>query len=170
MRAFVFSPWYVCVLVTQSCLTLCDPMDCSPPGFSVHETLQARILEWVAISFSRGSSQPRDQIQVSCIAGRYFAIWATRETLAPDSFFVFCCLRRCLSRYKHCSKGFQVPGPSLSHCYLPWCQDCWWCHISLKPSFVFSMNSFKTTDTHLTTLMYCNNTLWQPYPDSVQRA
>ena len=51
--------------VTQSSLTLCDPMDCSPPGYSVHRILQARILEWVAISFSRGSSQPRDQTQVS---------------------------------------------------------------------------------------------------------
>ena len=49
------------VLVTQSCPTLCDPMNCSPPGASVHEILQARILEWVAISFSRGSSPPRDQ-------------------------------------------------------------------------------------------------------------
>ena len=58
--------------VAQSCLTLCDPMDCTPPGTSVHEIFQARILEWVAISFSRGSSQPRDQIQVSCIGGRRF--------------------------------------------------------------------------------------------------
>ena len=49
------------VLVSQSCPTLCDPMDCSPPGSSVHGILQARILEWVAIPFSRGSSQPRDQ-------------------------------------------------------------------------------------------------------------
>ena len=55
------------VLVAQSCLTLCDPMNCSLLGSSVHGTLQARILEWVAISFSRGSSQPRDQTQVSCI-------------------------------------------------------------------------------------------------------
>ena len=51
----------VYVLVAQSCPTLCDPMDCSPPGSSVHGILQARILEWVAISFSRGSSQPRDK-------------------------------------------------------------------------------------------------------------
>ena len=50
-------------LVAQSCLTLCDPMGCSPPGSSVHGILQARILEWVAISFSRGSSRPRDQIR-----------------------------------------------------------------------------------------------------------
>ena len=67
------------VLVAQSCPTLCDPMDCSPPGSSVHEIFQARILEWVAISFSRGSSQPRDWTQVSCTAGRFFTDWATRE-------------------------------------------------------------------------------------------
>ena len=65
--------------VTQSCPTLCDPMDCSLPGSSVHEILQARILEWVAISFSRGPSQPRDQTRVSCIGGRCFNLWATRE-------------------------------------------------------------------------------------------
>ena len=69
----------VCVLVAQSCPALCNPMDCSPPGSSVHGILQARILRWVAISFSRGSSQPRDQTQVSCIAGRYFTVWATME-------------------------------------------------------------------------------------------
>ena len=51
---------------------LCDPVDCSPSGSSVHGILQARILEWVAVSFSRGSSRPRDQTQVSCIAGRCF--------------------------------------------------------------------------------------------------
>ena len=55
---------------TQSCPTLSDLMDCSLLGFSLHGILQARILEWVAISFSRGASQPRDQTWVSCIAGR----------------------------------------------------------------------------------------------------
>ena len=53
--------------VTQLCLTLCGPMDCSPPGSSVHGILQVRILEWVAIPFSRGSSHPRDPTHVSCI-------------------------------------------------------------------------------------------------------
>ena len=67
------------VLVAQLCLTLCSPMDCSPPGSSVHRILQARILEWVATSPSRGSSQPRDRTPVSCIAGKFFTIWATRE-------------------------------------------------------------------------------------------
>ena len=62
----------IVVLVAQLCPTLCDPMDCSPPGPSVHEIFQARILEWVAISFSRGSSQPRDQTRVSCTTGRFF--------------------------------------------------------------------------------------------------
>ena len=57
----------VCVLVAQLCPTLCNPVDCSPPGPSVHEILQARILEWVAISFSRGSSQSRNQTHISCI-------------------------------------------------------------------------------------------------------
>ena len=62
--------------VAQSCPTLCNPMDCSPPGSSVHDISEARILEWVAISFSRGSSWTMDQTQLSCIAGRFFTAWA----------------------------------------------------------------------------------------------
>jgi len=69
------------VLVAQSCLTLCDPMECSPPGSSVHGILQARILEWVAIPFSRKSSWPRDWTWVSCIAGRFFTVLATKEAV-----------------------------------------------------------------------------------------
>ena len=65
--------------VAQWCPTLCDPMDCSPPGSSIHGILQARVLEWVAICFSRGSSRPRDQTRVSGIVGRCFTVWATRE-------------------------------------------------------------------------------------------
>ena len=61
--------------VAQSCPTLCDPLDCSLPGFSVHGILQARILEWVTISLPRGSSQPRDQTRVSCIVDRRFNLW-----------------------------------------------------------------------------------------------
>ena len=59
------------VLVTQSCPTLCNLMDCSPQGSSVYGILQARIMEWEAIHFSRESSQPIDQTQVSYIAGRF---------------------------------------------------------------------------------------------------
>ena len=62
------------MLVAQSCLTLCDSMDYSLLGSSVHGILQARILEWVAMPFSRESFRPRDQAQVSCIAGRFFTI------------------------------------------------------------------------------------------------
>ena len=68
------------VLVAQSCLTLCDPMDYSLLGFSVHGILQARILEWIAIPFSRGTSQPRDRTLVSCITGRFFTVWATGKS------------------------------------------------------------------------------------------
>ena len=92
MKRFIFIHWFVYFHtltlsistvkwseVTQSCLTLCYPVDCSPPGSSVHGIFQARVLEWVAISFSRGSSQPRDRTQVSHIAGRCFNLWAIRE-------------------------------------------------------------------------------------------
>ena len=70
-----------CCLVTKSCPTLCDPMDYSPPGSSVCGISQARILEWVAISFSRGSSQPRDWTHVSCTGRQILYCWVTREAL-----------------------------------------------------------------------------------------
>ena len=73
-------------VVAQLCLTLCDPMECSPPGSSVHGILQARILEWVAIPFCRGSSPLRNWIQVSHIAGRFFTPWATQEAQQIASF------------------------------------------------------------------------------------
>ena len=75
---------YSIVLVTQSCPTLWDPMDGSLPSSSVHGILQARTLEWVAIPFSRGSSQPRDQTWVSWIAGKFFTIWAIRKAQKPN--------------------------------------------------------------------------------------
>ena len=75
-------PQYVCVISCSVVPTLCNPMDCNSPGSSVHRILQTRKLEWVAISFSRGSSQPRDRTQVSHIADSLFwAIWAIREAL-----------------------------------------------------------------------------------------
>ena len=72
------------VLVTQSCLIHCDPMDCSPPGFSVHSILQARILKWGAIPFSRGSPRPRDRKCVSC-TGRWILYHCT--TLGRQSAY-----------------------------------------------------------------------------------
>ena len=77
--------WKVEREVAQSCPTLCNPVDCSLPGSSVQGILQARILEWIAISFSRGSSWPRDWTQVSRIGGRCFNLWATRD----NSYRVF---------------------------------------------------------------------------------
>ena len=70
-------PWVV--VVESLSRDSCDPMDCSLPATSVHGILQANILEWVAISFSRGSPQSKNRTQVSCIVGRFFTIWATRE-------------------------------------------------------------------------------------------
>ena len=87
-------------LVAQLCLTLYDPMDCSLPGSSVHGDLQARILEWVAMPSSRGSSYSRDQTQVSCIAGGFFTIWATREA------------QEYWSRYPILSPGY-LPDPGI---------------------------------------------------------
>ena len=81
--------WKLQVLVAQLCPTLCDPMDYSLPGSSVHGILQARILEWVAIPFSRGSSQPRDRTWFSCIAGGFFTVWATRAAQKLPNYQVF---------------------------------------------------------------------------------
>ena len=75
-----------CAKLLQSCLTLFDPMDCSSPGPSVHGILQARILEWVAMPSSRGSSQPRDWTQVSHTAGKFFTIWTTSNIWYLASF------------------------------------------------------------------------------------
>ena len=106
-KVLMYSTGCVCVLIAQSCPALCDPMDCSLSDSSVHGILQARILEWVAISFSRVSSWPRDWTWVSCIAHRFFTIWATRENptrlLCPWGF----------SRQEHWS-GLPCP-PQLNY-------------------------------------------------------
>ena len=89
---FLINSILVIVLVAQSCPTLCNPTDCSPPGFSAHGILQARILEWIAIPFSRGTSQPRDWALVSCLTGKFFTIWATKkaEHRRIDAFELWC--------------------------------------------------------------------------------
>ena len=79
--------YFILVSITQSCPTLCNPVHCALPGSSVHGILQARILEWIAISYSRWSFQPRDWTWVSYLAGRFFTIWATRG--APYTEHVF---------------------------------------------------------------------------------
>ena len=76
---FPLFQWWVRAKSLQSCPTLCNPMDCGPPGSPVHGILQARILQWVVLSFSRESCRPTDPTQASHIAGRLFTDWATRE-------------------------------------------------------------------------------------------
>ena len=85
-------------------------MDCSLPGSSIHGIFQARVLEWVAISFSRGSSQPRDQTQVSHITGGRFTIWVTREALSQQRHL---CFPRCLFS----SVLLYIPQQSVSKSY-----------------------------------------------------
>ena len=82
---------YLCV-VAQSCPTLRDPTDYSLPRSSVHGVFQAIVLEWIAISFSRGSSQPRARTRVSRSVDRRFAVWATREV----SCLLWVCLFECV--------------------------------------------------------------------------
>ena len=80
--------------IAQLCSILCDPMDCSLPGSSIHGIFQARVLEWVVIAFSRGSSRPRDRTRVSHIVGGCFTIWATKDSV----FIFFPCLCSSLQR------------------------------------------------------------------------
>ena len=100
------------MFVTQSCPTLWDPMDCSPPGSYVREILQARILEWVAMPFSRCFSWPRDRTCISCIAGIFFAVWATREALLSNKSYP--------SFFEHCSAMVGTPGTNLA---IGWCYE-----------------------------------------------
>ena len=116
----VASGQVLCVLVTQSCLTLWDPMDCSSPGSPVHGILQARILEWVAIPFSRGSSQPRDRTWVS---RGFFTVWTTREagywSLKWDSAPTFkdaCSIYGILVQIRKGCLSHQAYGPKVHAC------------------------------------------------------
>ena len=98
----------------QSCPTLCDTMDCNPPGFTVHGIFQARILEWFAIPFSKGSSQPRDQTKVSGIAGRFFTVWAPGKPVLYGGFPLIIYFTRgsvCMSTLL---SQFFPPSPPLS--------------------------------------------------------
>ena len=117
---YLLVSWYYlqfcCYFVAQSCPTLCDPMDCNPSGSSVPGIFQARILEWVVISFSRGSSQPRNRTHISCIPGRFFTtshpgspimqfrdiVLRTRSSWSP---VVSICLSTMAANHKH---GFYL--------------------------------------------------------------
>ena len=110
-RHYFRSAFKVKVLVTQSCPALCDPMHCSSLGSSVQGILQARIQEWVAIPFSRGSSQPRYWTWVSRVAGRFLTIWATREASIDSLLSATIILKSNTGFFFPCT-SFQRPPPS----------------------------------------------------------
>ena len=146
-------PYVYLVFLTRSCPTLCEPKDCSPQGSSVHGILQARILEWVVIPFSRGSSEPWDPIWVSWIAGRFFTIKATREILISiwDSdicdvalnfivpmFMVQFSSIQSLSLvwlFEIPRTGFPCPSPTPGACSNS-CPSSRWCHPTMSSSVV----------------------------------
>ena len=137
---------------TQSCLTLCEPMDCNMSGSSVHGIFQARILEQVAISFSRGSSWPRNWTQVFCIAGRFFTSRATGE--AHLYFSVISNLPKsptqlCLTIKKKSTISFQNKGwtPYFSSANQPLHFETFE-HLLLHPSCIILPN------THIPTLCF----------------
>ena len=99
---------FMCAKLLQSCLTLCDPLNYSLPSPSVHGILQARILEWVAIPFSRETSQPRDGTWVSHIAGRFFTLCDTRE--APVVCITYVIFRYPINVLKPCCLIWTSPS------------------------------------------------------------
>ena len=126
----------MCILRAKSCLTLCSPTICSPPGSSVHGISQARMLEWVVISFSRGSFQPRNWTYVYCIGRGILYHWATREphmlwTLMTTDFTCTCSLmpgiqfgEKSLSALK-AKQSIKTPRRGNSKAISPKCSGCW---------------------------------------------
>ena len=104
------------MLVSQLCLTLCNPIDCPCQAPLWMGILQAGILEWVSMPSSRGSSQPRDQTQVSCIAGKFFTVWATTETYIGSQILYHRGSRWLSGKESACSAGdtSSVPGSGRS--------------------------------------------------------
>ena len=100
-----------CYSVTKLCPALFDPMDCSPPGSSVHGTPQARILDWVSISFSRGSSQPRNWTHITCTAGRFF----TTEPPGKPILHGWCIINRTLSLLLSYSQSRKESGTYMDY-------------------------------------------------------
>ena len=113
-RLWIIPPTLVlAALVAQSCPTPCDPKDCSPSGSSAHGIILARILDWIANFFSRGFSQPGPQTRVSCIAGRFFPIWATGNNPWISSLPILLSATSLVSPY-------HLPQDDI-------CQPEWWC-------------------------------------------
>ena len=120
-------------------------MDCSPPGSSAHEILQARILEWVAIPFSSGLSWPRDRMWVSCIAGKFFTIWAlsfihcTIINLSSPSPILFSSVQSLIRVWLFAPHGLQharLPCPPTPGACSNSCPSSWWCHPTISSSVI----------------------------------
>ena len=110
-------------------LLFCDPRDRSPTGSSVHGIFQKRILEWVAIPFTRGSSRPRDWTQVSCIGGRFFTVWATSSAQ-------FSCSVASDSLQPHEMQHARPPSPSPTPRVHPNSCPSQWCHPAISSSVI----------------------------------
>ena len=126
--------------VAQSCVTLCDPVDCSLPSSPIHGILQARILEWVAISFSRGSSLPRDRTRVSYTGGRRFNFWASREAqdLIKYSYKMIDRLYKiCIANFRETVVLFVLSSFSINNlCFAIFCRN--FCYLMRRHSATLS--------------------------------
>ena len=139
--------------------TLCNPMDCSPPGSSVHGILQARILEWVAIPFSRGSSWPRDGTWVSRMAGRFFTVWATitvwatREAQCHQELLPNCTLKgiKWLAPFA-VSKGASFPTAFTTQCFL---KHHWYFSVQEEECGHYSLCGVPYSLSHLESIPEC---------------
>ena len=111
----------VIVLVTQLCLSLCDPTGCSLPGSSVYGILQARILAWIVIPFSRGSFQSRNRAQVSCVAGRFFTVWATGKIRKTIDLTIWTSVSKAISLLFNMLSRFIIAFlPKNKHLLISW--------------------------------------------------
>ena len=134
----------------------CDPMDCNLPGSSVHGILQARILEWVSMSFSRGSSWSKNRTRVSCIAGRFFTNWTTREAL-PFTYIPWLLMEDFYCRVASATEKAMAPHSSTLAWKIPWTEE---------PGGLQSMGLLRVRHdwaTSLFTFMHWRRK-WQPTP------
>ena len=127
--SWIFNVYGGGCLVARSCPTLCNPMDYRPPGSFVYEIFWTRIQEWVAISFSKGSSPRRGWTWVSCVAGGFFTNWATREYNKMYDFSQFVNHEVTVSvssPLTHVPKSISLDGPKiesyLQKCIIPTCR------------------------------------------------
>ena len=127
--------WFCC-LFAKTCMTLCNPMNYSMPGSSVHGIFQARILEWVAISLSRGSSLPRDGIHIFCLGRWILYHWAMREAFIFSSVqfsrsVVSDSLRSHELQHTRSPCPSPAPGPESNSC-----PSRLWCHLTISSSVI----------------------------------